>query len=61
MLVRLFGCVPMCDAALPLQEMAGRLWRNREASCLAMSDLLQASMAVTWAANADTCGLLPDN
>lgn len=25
----------------PLQEMGGRLWRNREASCNALSDLLQ--------------------
>ena len=43
------------------QEMAGRLWRNREASCLAMSDLLQASMAVTWMTDADACGRLLDN
>lgn len=26
---------------VPMQEMGGRLWRNREASCNALSDLLQ--------------------
>ena len=49
----------MCGAALPVQEMGGRLWRNREASCLAMSDLLQASMADIWVTGDDTrCVLL---
>lgn len=26
-----------------MQEMGGRLWRNREASCLAMTDLIQVN------------------
>ena len=50
----------MCGAASPVQEMGGRLWRNREASCLAMSDLLQASMADTWVTGDDTRSLLLD-
>ena len=35
------GSLSSTEAMLDMQEMGGRLWRNREASCNALSDLLQ--------------------
>ena len=29
-----------------LREMGGRMWRNREAACLGLADLLQASVCL---------------
>lgn len=40
-----------------LQEMGGRLWRNREASCLAMTDLIQVNS--TSPGESDLTSLLP--